>query len=191
MINTADQLDSSLIHATLHGNQTSYAELIRRHQPPIFLMVHRMLRQREEAEDVVQQVFLKAYQHLANFRGDSKFFTWLYTIALNLVRNHVRQRKLRRMDSLDVSETNGEDRAPQWLDKSPSLEKIVQNRWDVAQVQIAAETLKDLNRTIFTLHYFQHLSLKEVAIRVDRPIGTVKVYLHRARKLVLALLVTS
>ena len=97
-----DDLDRHLIQATLQGNQASFGELIQKHQPSVFLMVHRHLRHREEAEDVVQQVFVKAYQHLGKFRGESKFFTWLYTIALNLIRNHVRQRSLRRMDSLDI-----------------------------------------------------------------------------------------
>lgn len=67
-----DQYDIDLIHATLQGNQKSFEILMHKYQPPIFLMVHRHLRQREEAEDITQQVFFKAYQHLENFRGGSK-----------------------------------------------------------------------------------------------------------------------
>lgn len=149
-------------------------------------MVHRHLRHREEAEDVVQQVFIKAYQHLGKFRGESKFFTWLYTIALNLIRNHVRQRKIRHMDSLDVPTKFEEGPARQWPDKSPSPDDIVHHRWELEKVQVALKNLTDEHRSIFTLHYFQHLSLKEVANRVGRPVGTVKVYLHRARKMILS-----
>ena len=180
-----DDLDRTLIQATLEGNQQSFAQLIQKHQPSIFLMVHRHLRQREEAEDVVQQVFLKAFQHLGNFRGESKFYTWLYTIALNLVRNHVRQRKIRRMDSLDMSATDDNSRHPQWPDNSPSPEEIAHHRSELERVRVAVESLTDEHRSIFTLHYFQHLSLQEVAARIGRPVGTVKVYLHRARKMVL------
>ncbi len=185
-----EDLDEYLIRSTLQGNQKSFGELIQRHQGSIFRMVHRHLRQREEAEDVVQQIFLQAYQHLGKFRGESKFFTWLYTIALNLIRNHIRQRNIRRMDSIDVSGKTADSPGPQWPDKSPSPEKITQDRWDLERVRTALENLTDPHRTIFTLHYFHHLSLKDVAVRVGRPIGTIKVYLHRARKMVLSHLET-
>lgn len=180
-----DDLDVKLIQSTLHGNQKSFGELIQRHQPAIFRMVHRHLRQREEAEDVVQQIFLKAYQHLGNFRGESKFFTWLYTIALNLVRNHVRQRNIRRMDSIDVIGKTEDSPVPQWHDKSPSPTEILDHRWELERIRTAVESLSEVHRAIFTLHYFQYFSLKEVAVRVGRPVGTVRVYLHRARTMVL------
>ena len=77
-----DDLDKSLIQATLEGNQQSFAQLIQKHQPSIFVMVHRHLRQREEAEDVVQQVFLKAFQHLGNFRERIQNFTHGFTRLL-------------------------------------------------------------------------------------------------------------
>lgn len=177
--------DESLIESILRGDKKSFELLMRKHQTAIFNMVYRHVRQRQEAEDVVQQVFLQAFQNLEKFRGESKFFTWLYTIALNLVRNHVRQRNMRRMDSLDAPGKTEDTRGPQWPEKSPSPEKIVQDRWDLEQVQIALGSLTEVHRVIFTLHYFQYLSLKDVADRVGRPLGTVKVYLHRARKMVL------
>jgi len=167
--------DDKLIESVLAGDKKSFEVLMRKHQSPIFNMVHRHVRHREEAEDVVQHVFLQAYQHLERFRGESKFFTWLYTIALNQVRNHVRQRNLRRMDSLDVTGKTDDSRSPQWPDKAPSPEEIVHHRWELERVQIALESMTEAHRTIFTLHYFQHLSLKEVAARVERPVGTVKV----------------
>lgn len=152
------------------------------------MIVHRHLRHREEAEDAVQQVFLKAYQHLRKFRGDSKFFTWLYTIALNVVRNHVRQRKIRRMESLDVSGKTDESMGRQWPDKMPLPEEIVHHRWELERVRVAVENLIEPHRTIFMLHYFKHLSLNEVSVQIGRPVGTVKVYLHRARKMAFGLL---
>jgi len=177
--------DENLIQAVLKGDQKSFELLMQKHQTPIFNMVSRHVRHRQEAEDVVQQVFLQAYQHLDKFRGESKFFTWLYTIALNLVRNHVRHRNLRRMDSLDASGKTEDGRAPQWPEKSPTPDQIFQDRWELERVRTALESLKDVQRVIFTLHYFQLLSLKDVANRVGRPVGTVKVYLHRARIMVL------
>ena len=182
--------DASLIQATLLGNKQSFDELLQKHQPSIFRMVHRLLRQREEAEDVVQQIFLRVYQHMGKFRGESKFSTWLYTIALNLVRNHIRQRNIRRMDSIDIPGKTEDSPGPQWPERSPSPEKIAQDRWELDRVRATLDFLTDPHRTIFTLHYFQHLSLNEVALRVGHPVGTVKVYPHQARKKVLSLLVT-
>ena len=177
--------DAELIHSSLQGNQKSFGQLIQRHEPAILRMVYRQLRQREEAEDVVQQVFLQAYRYLGNFRGDSKFFTWIYTIALNLVRNHVRQRKIRRTDSLDTPVNTENIHARQWPDPAPSPDAIAHHRSELDRVRVAVENLQEIHRVIFAAHYFQHLSLKDIAGRIDRPVGTVKVYLHRARKMVL------
>jgi RNA polymerase sigma-70 factor (ECF subfamily) len=173
--------DEDLIRAALKGDQKSYADLVHRHQPPILRMAQRHLRQREEAEDVVQQVFVQAYRHLSSFRGESKFFTWLYTIALNLIRNQVRQRNLKRMVSLDSGGPTDDAPSPQWPDRSPSTEDVVHHRRELERVVEALKHLGEPHRAIFTLHYFQYLSLKDVAVRVGRPVGTVKVYLHRAR----------
>jgi RNA polymerase sigma-70 factor (ECF subfamily) len=181
-----DLSDAELIESALKGDQGGFATLVDRHSPSVTRMVQRHVRQTEETEDVVQQVFLQAYVHLARFRNEAKFSTWLYSIALNLLRNHVRQRNLRRMDSLDVP-GSGQDEPPrQWPDAVISVEDGFQQRWDLDVVRKAAESLAELPYRIFTLHYFQHLTLQEVADRVERPVGTVKVYLHRARKWVLA-----
>jgi RNA polymerase sigma factor (sigma-70 family) len=94
------------------------------------------------------------------------------------------------MDSLDISSKTDDSPGPQWPDKSPLPEEIAHHRWELERVMIALKTIEDPHRTIFTLHYFQHLSLKDVAARVGRPEGTVKVYLHRARKMILGHLVT-
>jgi len=180
-----DASDAEGIQAVRRGNPDAFQFLIQRHHGFVFLVVQRHLRHREEAEDTTQQVFLNAWKHLDDFRGESKFSTWLYTIALNLVRNRVRQRNKQRMESLDSFGKTEDSPLRQWPDRSPSIEDIVSQRWQVDQVKIALAGVGEPHRTIFALHYFQHLSLKEVADRVDRPLGTVKVYLHRARKSVL------
>lgn len=177
-----DVPDEELIGAALAGESEAFGKLMRKYQQPLFEMIFRNLRQREEAEDVLQQSFLQAYRHLAGFRKESKLYTWLYTIALNQVRNHLRQKKNRATSSLDDVQT-WDDQAPlQWKDPSLSVEDIVAQKTEVQTVEKALETLSEDLRTIFILYYFQHLSLEEVAQRLGRPVGTVKVYLHRSRK---------
>ncbi len=152
-------------------------------------MIYRHVGHREEAEDVLQQAFLQAYLHLSDFRGQAKFHTWLYTISLNHVKNHLRQRKLRRMISTDDKGNWEEDAEPKWADTLPTPDVTVEQRLEVQAVQKVVETLQEEHKSIFILFYFQHLSLLEIAKRLAKPVGTVKVYLHRARKAVrLALL---
>ncbi len=178
--------DAELIHATLHDHPEKFNELIQKHQASIFRLVFRQVRQREEAEDVVQGVFFQAFQHLKSFRGESRFLTWLYSIALNMIRNHIRQRKRRQTESMDAPQNGDDDRPRQWPDKTPPTDDIVHHRIELLRVQQAARTLAEPYRAIFALHYFGHRSLHEVAARIHRPQGTVKVYLHRARAMVLA-----
>ncbi len=150
-------------------------------------MASRILGQREEAEDVLQEVFVQVHLHLGSFRGDSKLSTWLYTIALNRVRNHLRRRGKRRTVSLDA--VPEEDGNPiEFPDKGPSLDEVVAQRREADRLRQAVDGLQEDFRAIFILHYYQHLPLEEVSRRLGKPLGTVKVYLHRARKRVHAAL---
>ena len=142
-----------------------------------------MLGSREEAEDVIQQVFIEAYRHLKDFHGDSQFSTWLYSITLNRTRNCLRSRKSRSHVSIDTNWTDEEQRAEiQLPDHSPTPEKILEKQSDLEWLHKNVQLLSADYQAIVTLHYFQNLSLQEVSVRLKRPVATVKVYLHRARK---------
>lgn len=173
--------DEELITATLAGDGAAFAALVNRHRPPLLEMACRILGQREEAEDVLQEVFMSVHAHLNRFRGESKLSTWIYTIALNRVRNQIRRRGKRRMVPLDAGQEEG---ASRWElpEKGPAVEEGVAQRRDSEKLRLAVDALPEHFRSIFILHYYQHLPLKEIARQVDKPLGTVKVYLHRARK---------
>jgi RNA polymerase sigma-70 factor (ECF subfamily) len=144
-------------------------------------MARRILGQQEEAEDVLQEVFMQVHLHLHAFRGDSKLSTWLYTIALNRVRNRLRRRGTRRMVSMDGGPE--EDHVPrEQAEKGPGVEEAEAQRGEAARLRQAVEGLQADFRSIFILHYYQHLPLAEVSRRLGKPLGTIKVYLHRARK---------
>jgi RNA polymerase sigma-70 factor (ECF subfamily) len=173
--------DEELITATLAGDGAAFAILLKRHRPLLLEMACRILGQREEAEDVLQEVFMSVYAHLHRFRGESKLSTWLYTIALNRVRNQIRRRGKQRMVSMDAGQEKG---ASGWElpEKGPAVEEVEAQRRDSVKLRLAVDALPEHFRSIFVLHYYQHLPLKEIARRVAKPLGTVKVYLHRARK---------
>lgn len=179
-----DISDKQLVAEAQNGRESAFSQLQQRYQTALFSMVFRHLGHREEAEDIVQQVFLKAYQHINAFRGESKIYTWMYTIALNLVRNHIRQRYTRRTVSLDDMGSHHDGPAPQWAEKGPSPEEEAARHADIEAIRDSLVCLGEEQRTIFVWHYFQQLPMDAIARRLDRPLGTVKVYLHRARKTV-------
>lgn len=153
-------------------------------------MARRILRQREEAEDVLQEVFIQVHTHLHTFRGESKLSTWLYIITLNRIRNNLRRRRKRRMVSLDS--TPDEDAMPmELLEKGPPVEELVAQRRESDRLRQAVDGLQEDFRAIFVLHYYQHLPLEEVSRRLGKPLGTIKVYLHRARKRLQAVLMAD
>lgn len=173
--------DGELIGATLAGDGAAFAVLLKRHRPPLLEMACRILGQREEAEDVLQEVFMSVHAHLHRFRGESKLSTWLYSIALNHVRNQIRRRGKQRMVSLDIIPEEGANR---WElpEKGLPIEEIVAQRRDSDRLRLAVDALPEHFRAIFVLHYYQHFPLKQVAQQLAKTLGTVKVYLHRARK---------
>lgn len=173
--------DEELIAATLAGDGEAFAVLVRKHRPPLLAMACRILGQREEAEDVLQDVFMSVHAHLSRFRGESKLSTWLYSIALNRVRNQIRRRGNRTTVSLDAGQEEGAIRL-ELPEKGLAVEEFVAQRRDSEQLRVAVDALPEHFRTIFVLHYYHHLPLKEIAQHVAKPLGTVKVYLHRARK---------
>ncbi|OGR84229.1 MAG: hypothetical protein A2901_06745 [Elusimicrobia bacterium RIFCSPLOWO2_01_FULL_54_10] len=183
-MNESDVSDDLLISAAKAGETSAFGQLMEKYRPALHAMILRHLRHREETEDVLQQVFLQAYQHLDGFRAEAKFYTWIYAIALNHVRNHVRQRKSWRIVSMDEMNARDQDMKHQWPDHRPTPEETVYHRMEIQAVQKALESLKDESRAIFIMHYFQYVPLDEVAARLQKPLGTVKVYLHRARKAV-------
>jgi RNA polymerase sigma-70 factor (ECF subfamily) len=180
--------DNILITNVLNGDTEAFGQLVKKHHELLFNLSFRMLGSREEAEDVIQQVFIEAYRHLKDFHREAQFSTWLYSITLNRTRNCLRSRKSRSLVSIDPNWTDEEQRAEiQLTDHSPSPEKQLEKKSDLEWLHKNVKFLSADYQAIVTLHYFQNLSLQDVSVRLGRPVATVKVYLHRARKELLKL----
>jgi RNA polymerase sigma-70 factor, ECF subfamily len=176
--------DRYWIQEVLGGNEEAFTPLINKYKEQLFELACRMLKNRSEAEDILQDAFLQAYRHLGDFRYDSQFSTWLYSIVLNRVRNRMRQNKVLHWYSLDVRRTDREDvRLPELPHKAPTLDSLTEKRMELERIQKVVATFPAHYQSIFIMHYFNNLQLEEVAHCLGRPLGTVKVYLHRARKL--------
>ena len=176
--------DTVWIKEVLSGNENAYAYLINKYKDQLFELACRILKSRAEAEDILQDAFLQAYRHLAEFRHDAQFSTWLYSIVLNRIRNRMRQSKVLQWCSLDVRRVDRDDQyIPEMPHRGPSIDRITEKKMELEAVQRIVNGFPLHYQSIFIMHYFHNTPLEEVAQKLGRPLGTVKVYLHRARKL--------
>lgn len=127
----------------------------------------------EEAEDLSQEVFLKAYDGLHGFRGDASFLTWIYRIAINLTLNHLRKRKLKQFLSLENIGLTISSR-------NPSPEQFLEIRETEERLARAIERLPKKQKLVFNLRYFQKLPHAQIADILNRDVGTIKANYHQA-----------
>jgi RNA polymerase sigma factor (sigma-70 family) len=168
-----NQQDLVILDRILSGDQTAYRALIDRHKAYAFTIAYRILNQREEAEEVAQDAFMKVFQSLRTFNREAKFTTWFYRIVFNAALGHKRKSQL---PITQLEEVN--------FDKlgavAPVDELAAQDRSRFIQLAMAQLLPDDV--TILTLFYLKEFSLEEMAEITGITTNTIKVKLHRARK---------
>jgi RNA polymerase sigma-70 factor (ECF subfamily) len=175
--------DQELVARVRNGDAEAFAKLVLKYQSRVLTLATRILDNRSEAEDIAQDIFVKVFQSLQDFRGASRFSTWLYRITVNHCLNHIR-RRTRQQHTLVVKEPE------YWLQESPqtnphkTLER--KERWTLVQTKL--QLLSPEHRTIILLRDFEGLSYEEIADVLQLESGTVKSRLHRARMELKALL---
>lgn len=168
--------DTEIINQVVGGNQQAYALLVNRYQEYVFTLVLRIVKNREDAEEVSQDVFIKAYKNLNSFRGDSKFSTWLYTIVNNTGISFLRKRKLE-IYSLDNEAV---------FERADNIDSgvranVIEQKSKQAMVNEAIAQLSREDALAITLFYKAEQSLEEMATAMGIETNTAKVRLHRAR----------
>ena len=168
--------DTEIISKVLSGDYQAYAGLVDRYQNYVFTLTLRIIKNREDAEEVAQDVFIKAYKYLANFRGDSRFTTWLYTIVNNTCISFLRKKKLE-MHSLD------NEKIFETADNQDSglRANLVELKSKISMVTKAISMLNHDDGEIITLFYKAEQTLDEIAQILGVETNTAKVRLHRAR----------
>jgi len=169
-------VDNEIINRVLQGEQALYAQLVKRYQNFVFTIVLRYTPNREDAEEIAQDVFVKAYRSLADFRGESKFSTWLYTIVTTTCITFLRKKKVP-IHSLD------NEQVFELADSQNSSFKANQVE-QKSKVQVIHEALRLLSvddARIITLFYQAEQSLEEIGRIIGVDPNTAKVKLHRAR----------
>ena len=169
--------DIELIEQTLAGNQSAYADLVKRHQRFVFTLALRFAKGREDAEEIAQDCFIKAYRSLGSFQKQSKFSTWLYSIVYTTARTFLRKKRV------DTTSINDDDTYIQIEGKYSSYDEYnVENKSRSYYLNQAIGQLLPDDATIITLFYKGEQSLDEIAKVLGIEANTVKVKLFRARQ---------
>jgi len=176
----AETSDADLIESVLSGRQEDYAELVRRHHPRVFGLCVSMLGDRAQAEDAAQDVFLKAYRRLSDFRGDAALSTWLYRVAANRCLDLLRSAARRREESWEAFVEREGDGLRRLLAEPASAAPLVSEEADLVRRTLAR--LPPDYRLILTLREVEGLDYAELTKALDCSMDSVKAKLRRARQ---------
>lgn len=172
-----DARDLELVAACRRGDRTAFNELVITYQDRIYWVARRMLGDHDEALDITQDVFVKAWGALGEFRGDARPYTWLYRIATNLCLNRIRSRKIRNVFRLqdDEHDRPSDDPAPDETLERTELRALIAR---------AIDRLPEKQRAVFVLRYYDELPYEEIAVIMQRSVGGLKAnYFHAVRKI--------
>ena len=171
-MNDAD--DGEIVEQVLRGNRDAFGVLVKRYQGPIYNLMYRMCGSSEDAADLAQEAFIKAYEKLETFKKNKRFFPWLYAIGLNHARDHARKRKLitglsdEEMETMDIFD--GHDQIQ---------DRMIENL-DIRRLSVAVNRLPLDYREAVLLRYHNELSLSEVAEVLGISLSGAKMRVHRA-----------
>jgi RNA polymerase sigma-70 factor (ECF subfamily) len=184
-LDLANLPDADVVALALEGRDAAHRELIKRYERPVFSLVFRMVRDRELAEDLTQDTFVKVLSHLDRYRTDFKFSSWLFKIANNVAIDHLRRRQLDTIsidgsphamtaDAVEASRFDISDGSENALDEMEAKELG-------SAIEQAISALRPEYRSCILLRHVEGRSYEEIASTLDLPLGTVKTYIHRAR----------
>ena len=169
--------DEELVARSIGGDQESFNQLVLRWERPIYALAYRVIGREEDARDVCQETFLRAFRALNGFRGQAKFSSWLYRIALNLCRDWVR--KERRTPVVQAPEELEVLEMAALREPTPSVEDLVARRELTRVVERAMARLPEEQRTAIILKEYHELTFQEIADLVGCPLSTVKTRLYQ------------
>ena len=177
-----DALVNKRIKQVLKGDQNAYADIVNLYQHKLYQICYRMLGNKQEAEDIAQEAFVRAYINLHSYDQKRKFSTWLYRIATNLCIDRIRKKKPDYYLDAEVAGTDGLDMYSQIAADEKLPEDVVAQMELQDRIQYEISRLPDKFRSVIVLKYIEELSLQEISDILDMPLGTVKTRIHRGRE---------
>jgi RNA polymerase sigma-70 factor (ECF subfamily) len=180
-LKTAD--DAAVVTAFLNGEERAFTVLVERYQTRLLNFIYRTIGDRDRAEDLVQEVFIRVYRHLHRFDRSKKFSTWVYTIASNLAKNELRNRARNPLVLFQTMQgsNDDEDRPLQFEDATARPDDLYRKRHLRELVEDTVAKLPEHHRQVFVLRELEGKSYEEIAEITDCNLGTVKSRLNRAR----------
>ena len=173
----SDDIDSVLIEKAKNGNKGAFNILVNKYYPRVYATLFSFTKSKEDSEDLSQQTFIKVWQQLSSFRGDSAFFTWVYRIAINLAKNFVassgfkKQKINTSIEKAEIDVTSFED-----------IESAAIHEESLNEIKNFINTMPESLKTAFTLREVEGKSYEDISIITDTPIGTVRSRIFRARE---------
>ena len=177
MKKNSNDSDSLLVEKVKEGNEGAFNFLMNKYYPRVYASLFSFTKSKEDSEDLAQQTFVKVWQQIQSFRGDSAFFTWVYRIAINLAKNYVASsgyKKQKVNSSIDQLEID--------ISSNENIESILIHNQSVDDIKDFINTMPESLKTAFTLRESEGKSYEEISIITETPIGTVRSRIFRARE---------
>ena len=171
-------VDAELVKLAQKGEARAFDVLVSRYQVRVTQLVYRYVRDSDTALDLAQEIFFKIFRNLVNFKGDSKFSSWLFRIATNDCIDHLRRLKVRKEQSLDAFQASGFDVADTARDRDVAA--TVEAADERRNVRQALEQLPDSQRTVVIMKVYQEMTFDEIAEILEQPVSTIKSRLYKA-----------
>ncbi len=176
------EIDKQLVKRVQEGDKRAFDLLVSKYQHKIIALIGRYVYDHDEALDISQEAFIKAYRALPRFRGDSAFYTWLYRIAINTAKNHLVSRGRRPPDvDVDVSDAQYFEGENKLHDLASPERNLIRQEIDDVIHKVLDQLPVDL-RVALTLREFEDMSYEDISVVMDCPVGTVRSRIFRARE---------
>jgi RNA polymerase sigma-70 factor (ECF subfamily) len=180
MKKNSDDIDSVLIEKAKNGNKGAFNILVNKYYPRVYATLFSFTKSKEDSEDLSQQTFIKVWQQLSSFRGDSAFFTWVYRIAINLAKNFVASsgfKKQKINTSIEKAEID--------VSSFEDIESAAIHEESLNEIKNFINTMPESLKTAFTLREVDGKSYEDISVITHTPIGTVRSRIFRARELII------
>lgn len=175
--------DDSLVKKAIGGNESAYKQLVDKYERALYFHILKMIKDKEQVEDLVQETFVKAFDNLNTYSTNYAFSTWLYRIATNHTIDYLRKKKLKTLSIDEPMRTKDGEMEMQLEDESAGTDRDIIRKQRQKIVQKAIENLPEKYRKVIEMRHMEEKSYKEIAKVLDLPLGTVKAHIFRAREL--------
>lgn len=176
-------VDLELVNRAVGGDQKAFQLLFDKYREPLFYHILRMVRDREIIEDLLQEVFLKAFDNIYSYNTQYAFSTWLYRITTNHTIDYLRKKKLKTYSLDEPVQTKDGEVSIDVIDESSESDDLIQRKQRSKILRQALDSLPDKYKQVIELRHMDELSYQEIADIMDLPLGTIKAHIFRAREL--------